>query len=54
MFPSVVASRATAGGQGRTRTSDTPVFSRVLYHLSYLADLARATGFDPATFTLTG
>ena len=24
-------------GQGRTRTSDTPVFSRVLYQLSYLA-----------------
>ncbi len=25
------------GGQGRNRTSDTAVFSRVLYRLSYLA-----------------
>jgi hypothetical protein len=25
------------GGEGRTRTGDTPVFSRVLYQLSYLA-----------------
>jgi hypothetical protein len=24
-------------GEGRTRTGDTPVFSRVLYQLSYLA-----------------
>ena len=27
----------TANGQGRSRTADTAVFSRVLYHLSYLA-----------------
>src|SRR5579884_929463 len=28
---------AKKGGEGRTRTGDTPVFSRVLYQLSYLA-----------------
>jgi hypothetical protein len=28
-------------GEGRTRTGDTPVFSRVLYQLSYLAALRR-------------
>ena len=33
-----------ASGQGRSRTADTAVFSRVLYHLSYLASL----GFQPA------
>ena len=30
-----------AGGEGRDRTADTAVFSRVLYRLSYLPDLAR-------------
>ena len=29
--------RAESSGEGRTRTGDTPVFSRVLYQLSYLA-----------------
>jgi hypothetical protein len=28
-------------GEGRTRTGDTPVFSRVLYQLSYLAAAGR-------------
>ena len=28
---------AKAGGQGRNRTSDTRIFSAVLYQLSYLA-----------------
>ena len=28
-------------GEGRTRTGDTPVFSRVLYQLSYLAAIPR-------------
>ena len=28
---------ADCHGQGRNRTADTAVFSRVLYHLSYLA-----------------
>jgi hypothetical protein len=30
-------SRAKVGGQGRNRTSDTVIFSHVLYQLSYLA-----------------
>ena len=30
-------SRGSISGQGRNRTADTAVFSRVLYHLSYLA-----------------
>ena len=29
------------GGQGRSRTSDTRIFSAVLYQLSYLAALGR-------------
>ncbi len=32
-----LASRGAAGGEGRNRTGDTTVFSRVLYRLSYLA-----------------
>ena len=31
------ASRAFRGGETRTRTGDTTIFSRVLYQLSYLA-----------------
>ena len=31
------AGRSGEDGEGRTRTGDTPVFSRVLYQLSYLA-----------------
>ena len=31
------AARAKSGGQGRNRTSDTRIFSAVLYQLSYLA-----------------
>ncbi len=58
------------GGQGRGRTADTAIFSRVLYQLSYLTAAASGeagnemadskstgadlTGFEPATFTLTG
>ena len=29
---------ASASGQGRSRTADTTIFSRVLYPLSYLAE----------------
>jgi hypothetical protein len=28
--------RSNAGGQGRDRTADLPIFSRTLYQLSYL------------------
>jgi hypothetical protein len=31
------------GGEGRNRTGDTTVFSRVLYQLSYLAALAQCS-----------
>jgi hypothetical protein len=34
----------TGDGEGRTRTGDTPVFSRVLYQLSYLAPDLRQRG----------
>ena len=30
--------RPLASGQGRSRTADTTIFSRVLYQLSYLAE----------------
>ena len=33
--------RRSSSGEGRTRTGDTPVFSRVLYQLSYLAAAGR-------------
>jgi hypothetical protein len=33
-------------GQGRNRTADTAIFSRVLYQLSYLADEKTAQAFD--------
>ena len=34
---SVALCERHGNGEGRTRTGDTPVFSRVLYQLSYLA-----------------
>ena len=44
-----VENRMDASGEGRNRTGDTTVFSRVLYQLSYLArgldSLARNGGF---------
>src|SRR5205823_2232807 len=36
-------SGAQAHGEGRNRTGDTTVFSRVLYRLSYLAELAKSS-----------
>ena len=37
-----------SGGEGRDRTADTAVFSRVLYRLSYLPDKdERPTRLDP-------
>ena len=35
------AAAARGSGEGRNRTGDTTVFSRVLYRLSYLADVSR-------------
>ncbi len=36
--------QAEAGGQGRNRTSDTVIFSHVLYQLSYLALMRSVRG----------
>jgi hypothetical protein len=38
LYPEPARLLPTANGQGRSRTVDTAVFSRVLYHLSYLAE----------------
>jgi hypothetical protein len=35
-----------SGGQGRDRTADTAIFSRMLYQLSYLATAVPATGTE--------
>ena len=37
--------------QSRNRTSDTRIFSPLLYQLSYLGKIA-GTGFEPMTFGL--
>ena len=37
--------------QSRNRTSDTRIFSPLLYQLSYLGEIAGA-GFEPTTFGL--
>ena len=44
------------GGSGRNRTSDTRIFSPLLYRLSYEAKkiMAVPTGFEPAIFCVTG
>ena len=41
------------GAEGRNRTADTAIFSRVLYQLSYLG-LAAPTGLEPAISHVTG
>ena len=38
------------GGEGRNRTGDTTVFSRVLYQLSYLASAAESSA-EPVLFS---
>ena len=59
------ADGGAGGGQGRGRTADLAIFSRALFQLSYLTRCgtgrprsagrgAELTGFEPATFTLTG
>jgi hypothetical protein len=44
--PTTVALYACSrdSGEGRNRTGDTTVFSRVLYQLSYLAAVAQCSG----------
>ncbi len=52
----LVADRSLAaqddGAQGRNRTTDTAIFSRMLYQLSYLGD--RASPWDPSGWRLIG
>jgi hypothetical protein len=44
----VRAAAITADGEGRNRTGDTTIFSRVLYQLSYLAAREDGSGrFEP-------
>jgi hypothetical protein len=38
-------------GEGRNRTGDTTIFSRVLYQLSYLAARVDASGAQPLRAT---
>lgn len=35
------------GAQGRNRTTDTAIFSRMLYQLSYLGILAKSATWNP-------
>lgn len=45
--------RGGSGAQGRNRTTDTAIFSRMLYQLSYLGDGCLLTDFSPAINTLS-
>ena len=42
------------GGSSGNRTSDTGIFSPLLYRLSYEAIMAVSTGLEPAIFCVTG
>ncbi len=42
------------GAQGRNRTSDTRIFSPLLYQLSYRGKLATEKGLEPSTSSVTG
>jgi hypothetical protein len=44
LMPEQRRNRMDASGEGRNRTGDTTVFSRVLYQLSYLARTAKCSG----------
>ena len=46
--------RASPGAESRNRTSDTGIFSPLLYRLSYLGKVAEPTGLEPAISGLTG
>ena len=45
--------RLVLGAEGRNRTADTAIFSRMLYQLSYLG-VAAPTGLEPAISHVTG
>ena len=42
------------GAQSRNRTSDTRIFSPLLYRLSYLGKMATRKGLEPSTSSVTG
>ena len=42
------------GAQRRNRTTDTRIFSPLLYRLSYLGTLATWKGLEPSTSSVTG
>jgi hypothetical protein len=46
--------QASFGAQSRNRTSDTWIFSPLLYRLSYLGLLATQKGLEPSTSSVTG
>ena len=46
--------RPHIGAQSRSRTSDTGIFSPLLYQLSYLGILATEKGLEPSTSSVTG
>ena len=47
-------SKIINGGSSGNRTSDTGIFSPLLYRLSYEAKMAVSTGLEPAIFCVTG
>ena len=42
------------GASGRNRTTDTGIFSPLLYQLSYRGKLATRNGLEPSTSSVTG
>ena len=44
----------THGALGRNRTTDTQIFSLLLYRLSYQGILATRKGLEPSTSSVTG
>ena len=42
------------GAQRRNRTTDTGIFSPLLYRLSYLGNMATRKGLEPSTSSVTG
>ena len=42
-FPQEPETACLSDGEGQNRTADTTIFSRVLYQLSYLAGVAKAS-----------
>ena len=44
----------SSGASGRNRTTDTGIFSPLLYLLSYRGKLATRMGLEPTTSSVTG